>query len=153
ALRERREIVEEQYADLSGQLTELETALAADAPALARAQETWYRLSALQERLRSTAQLSAEKLRYLSEEPVDDRVGRDPEQLEAEAQKMRAQENVLRETLADDEARLAEAVAGRQELENRLRQAEQALVTAAKVAADRREGLAKLSDQVGALRS
>ena len=34
---------------------ELEAAIAADAPALARAQETWYRLSALEERFRGTA--------------------------------------------------------------------------------------------------
>ena len=37
-----------------GREAELEAALAADAPALARAQETWYRLSALTERFRGT---------------------------------------------------------------------------------------------------
>ncbi|MGY0236413.1 chromosome segregation protein SMC [Longispora urticae] len=153
ALRERREVVEASYAESSAELTGLENALAADAPALARAQETWYRLSALQERLRSTAQLAAEKLRYLSTEPADERAGRDPEQLEAEAQKVREQENGLREALEEDEERLKESVFARQELEVRLREAERALVTAAKAVADRREGLAKLSGQVGAVRS
>ncbi|GIG60657.1 chromosome partition protein Smc [Longispora fulva] len=153
ALRERREVVEASYAESSAELAELENALAADAPALARAQETWYRLSALQERLRSTAQLAAEKLRYLSTEPADERAGRDPEQLEAEAQKIREQENGLREALEEDEERLKESVFARQELEVRLREAERALVTAAKAVADRREGLAKLSGQVGAVRS
>ena len=52
--------------------------LAADAPLLARAQETWYRLSALEERFRGTASLAAERARHLSAEPEDVRAGRDP---------------------------------------------------------------------------
>ncbi|WP_018351010.1 chromosome segregation protein SMC [Longispora albida] len=153
ALRERRVIVEEASAEAEAELAELEAKLAADAPALARAQETWYRLSALQERLRSTSQLAAEKLRYLSAEQPDERPGRDPEQLEAEAEKIKAQETALRESLEEDEARLKESVFARQELEVRLRDAERALVAAVKAVADRREGLAKLSGQVGAVRS
>ncbi|MBA3490274.1 MAG: chromosome segregation protein SMC, partial [Longispora sp.] len=153
ALRERREIVEAEYTEHSERLAELEAIIAADAPALARAQETWYRLSALQERLRSTGQLAAEKLRYLSTEPANERPGRDPDELEAEAGKVRDQENALREALAVDETRLKESVAGRQELEARLREAERALVVAAKAVADRREGMAKLTGQVEAVRS
>ena len=45
---------------------ELEAALAAQTPRLARAQETWYRLAGLRERLRGTASLAAERQRHMS---------------------------------------------------------------------------------------
>ena len=47
ALRERREQVEGEHAEVQGRLAELEAALAEDAPLLAAAQDTWYKLSAL----------------------------------------------------------------------------------------------------------
>src|SRR5690606_32894526 len=65
ALRARREQIEAEYAQVQRRVAELEAAMAADAPVLARAQETWYRLSALEERFRSTAQLAAERHRFL----------------------------------------------------------------------------------------
>src|SRR5207237_1106398 len=126
---------------------------ATDAPVLARAQETWYQLSALQERFRSTEQLASERHRHLSSTADDERPGRDPDQLAAEAEQVRAQENALREALQADQARLAEAVQRRQSLERQLAEAEKALVEARKAIADRREGLAKLSGQVDAARS
>ncbi len=55
AVRERRGVVERELAAAQAREAELEAAIAADAPALARAQETWYRLSALEERFRGTA--------------------------------------------------------------------------------------------------
>src|SRR5262245_46839030 len=70
ALRQRRELVEREYADVQRRLADLEAALAADAPVLEEAQHTWYQLSALQERFRSTAQLAAERVRHL--EAVED---------------------------------------------------------------------------------
>jgi hypothetical protein len=72
-------------------LTELEARDAAEVPALNRAQDTWYQLSGLQERLRSTHQLATERLKHLSaaeEVPA----GRDPDQLEAEAGRVAATE-------------------------------------------------------------
>ncbi|MGH3738293.1 MAG: chromosome segregation protein SMC, partial [Micromonosporaceae bacterium] len=153
ALRERREHLEAEYAQVQQRVTELEAAMAADAPVLARAQETWYRLSALEERFRSTAQLAGERRRFLSSEPDGERPGRDPEELEREAERVRQAEQELREALHADQAHLAEAVEQRQRLEAELRQAEQALVAAVKAVADRREGLAKLAGQVNALRS
>ncbi len=134
-------------------LNELEAELAADAPVLARAQETWYRLSALQERFRSTGQLAAERLRFLSAEREDERPGRDPAQLENEAQRVREQEAELREALQEEHARLAETVEYRQQVEADLQQAERELVAAVKAVADRREGLATLTGQVNALRT
>ena len=153
ALRQRRQEVEAEYAEVQGRLTELETALAEDAPRLAAAQETWYRLSALQERFRSTEQLARERLRHLSAVPDDERPGRDPEQLLAESEKVREQEEELRAALTDDQVRLAEAVEYRQELERQLAAAERQLVAAAKAIADRREGLARLTGQVNSARA
>ncbi len=153
ALRVRRERVETEYTEAQQRLAELEQALAIDAPVLARAQETWYRLSALEERLRSTEQLAAERLRFLSQADESERVGRDPEQLEREAEAVREQEAELREALEADQVRLAEWVERRQQLERDLKEAERALVAAVKAAADRREGLAKLAGQVNALRT
>ncbi|GLZ75681.1 chromosome partition protein Smc [Actinorhabdospora filicis] len=153
AMRSRRTEVEETHRTANEQLTDLETRLAADAPALTRAQETWYRLSALQERLRSTHQLSGERLRFLSAETEGERTGRDPEILEAEAARVREQEVELREALYTDQAKLAAAVESRQETERALSEAEKALVAAVKAVAARREGLARLAGKVNALRT
>ena len=153
AVRERRAIVERDLAAAQAREAELEAAIAADAPTLARAQETWYRLSALEERFRGTARLAAERGRHLSADQDEARAGRDPDAMEAEAAEVRGQEESLREALDDDRARLAEAVAERQALEQRLAAAERALVAAVRAVADRREGLAKLGGQVEAVRT
>ncbi|MBF9134112.1 AAA family ATPase, partial [Plantactinospora sp. S1510] len=153
ALRQRREQVEREHAEVQTRLAELETALAQDAPLLTRAQDTWYQLSALTERFRSTEQLARERLRHLSATPDDERPGRDPDRLEAEAEEVRAHEEELRAALTDDQIRLAEAVESRQQLERQLAEAERSLVAAAKAIADRREGLAKLTGQVNSARA
>ncbi|GIF83823.1 chromosome segregation protein SMC [Catellatospora bangladeshensis] len=153
ALRTRRELVEEEYEQVQLRLAALEAEHAADAPALTQAQDVWYQLSALQERFRSTAQLASERHRHLSAPTEEERPGRDPERLEAEAEAVREQEEALREALAEDQVRLAEAVERRQELERQLAAAERALVAAVKAIADRREGMAKLAGQVNAART
>ncbi len=153
ALRTRREEVEAELTSVQERLAVLDAEHAADAPVLAAAQETWYQLAALQERFRSTEQLATERLKHLSATGEDERPGRDPDQLDAEAEQVRAQENALRAALEADQARLAEAVARRQELERQHAEAEQALMIAVKAIADKRAGLAKLSGEVGAARS
>jgi chromosome segregation protein len=153
ALRERREEVEASYEQVQERLAELEAALAEDAPILAQAQETFLQLTTLQERLRATHQLAVERYRNLSADVEDARPGRDPDELAAEAEEMREQERTMREALADDQTRLNQAIEGRQQLERRLAEAERALVAAVKAIADRREGLAKLTGQVNAMRT
>ncbi|MFS8477610.1 MAG: chromosome segregation protein SMC [Micromonosporaceae bacterium] len=153
ALRQRREQVEREHAEVQRRLADLEAALAADAPVLEEAQHTWYRLSALQERIRSTAQLAAERLRHLEAPVEQDRPGRDPERLAAEAEQIREQEHALRDMLEADRARLAEATERRAQLERQLAAAERALVAAVKAVAERRESLAKLAGQVEAVRT
>jgi chromosome segregation protein len=153
ALRQRREEVEAAHEQVQARLSDLETALAEDAPVLAQAQETFLRLSTLRERLSATHQLATERWRNLTTEPEEERPGRDPDELDAEAEKLREQEMQMRASLAEDQARLNEAVEGRQQMERRLAEAEKALVAAVKAIADRREGLAKLVGQVNALRT
>jgi chromosome segregation protein len=153
ALRQRREEVEAAHEQVQARLADLESALAEDAPILAQAQETFLRLSTLRERIHATHQLATERWRNLTTEPEEERPGRDPDELEAEADKLREQETQMRSALAEDQARLNEAVEGRQQMERRLAEAEKALVAAVKAIADRREGLAKLVGQVNALRT
>ncbi|TWG08965.1 chromosome segregation protein SMC [Saccharopolyspora dendranthemae] len=130
----------------------LEESVAADAPRLNKAQETWYRLSALEERLRGTSRLAAERLRHLTEQSEEHRPGRDPDQLDAEAEEAAEHEIELREQVEEAREALQEVVQRRSELESQLKQAEQAHMAAVRAIADRREGAARLSGQVESLR-
>ena len=154
ALRERRTGVEAALAEVRGREAALEASVAQQAPRLAAAQDTSYRLSALQERLRGTATLAQERTRHLTAPlPQETRPGRDPEALEREAAAVREQEAALARQLAEDAERLSDAVTHRTDVEAALSTEERALVAAVRAVADRREGLARLSGQVGALRS
>ncbi|SDO25236.1 condensin subunit Smc [Klenkia soli] len=152
AAREQRTRVEADLAVAAARQAELEAALAADAPALSAAQDTWFRLSTLGERFRSTAQLAGERHRHLSA-PVAVPAGRDPEGLDDEAARVEATETELAGQLTAERDRLAAATAARTDLDAALAVAERELVTAARALADRREGLARLSGQVAAARS
>ncbi|MCW2599956.1 MAG: smc [Frankiales bacterium] len=153
-LRERRAVVEKDLAASQAREQMLEASAAEQSPRLTRAQETWYRLSALEERLRGTATLASERHRHLTAElPEEARQGRDPEQLEREAAQVREQESQLAEQMGQDTERLQAAVTRRTDAEAALASEERALVAARRAIADRREGLAKLTGQVGALRS
>src|SRR3954469_8575630 len=109
AIRARRAEVEAALEQARARESELEARLAADAPLVARSQETWYRLSALEERFRGTASLAAERARHLAAEPESVRTGRDPEGMEAEAAEVRATEAQLQAALEESRADLAEA--------------------------------------------
>jgi chromosome segregation protein len=152
-LMDRRREVESALQDAQRREAELEAAVAAEAPRVTRAQETWYRLAGLRERFRGTASLAAERVRHLAADPVEERPGRDPDALEAEAAAVRDQEREVAARLERDRVALAEAVAERQRLEAALAEAEQRLRAAQRAVADRREGLAKLRGQVEAARS
>ena len=153
-LRDRRSEVDRQLAEAQQREQQLEVATVEQAPRLAQAQETWYRLSALEERLRGTATLASERRRHLiSELPEEARQGRDPEELDREAASVREQEIELAEQMGQDTELLTDAVTRRTDAEAALASEEKALVVARRAIADRREGLAKLTGQVGALRS
>jgi chromosome segregation protein len=131
----------------------LEAAAREHAPRLARAQETWFALSALAERLRGVGSLAAERHRHLSAEPEPDRPGRDPDTLEAEAAALREEEAALAERLTACRERLTAAVDARKTAEAALAEVERRLAAQAREAAALAERLAKLRTQVGASRS
>ncbi|MFF5248037.1 chromosome segregation protein SMC [Streptosporangium sp. NPDC000095] len=152
AVRTRRAEVETELEQGQVAESELESAEAEAQPRLAAAQETFFRLSSLRERLRGLAGLAAERHRHATETAVERR-GRDPEDFEREAEEVREQERVLAELLEGERESLAEAVARRAETEAALAAEERRLAAEARAAADRREGLARLRGQVGAARS
>ncbi|HYJ74550.1 MAG TPA: AAA family ATPase, partial [Kineosporiaceae bacterium] len=153
ALRARRAEVEEQLAGARRRLAELEDAAAAASPRHARAQETWYRLSGLRERVRGTASLAADRRRLLSEAAPERVSGRDPEELAAQARAVREQEAALAEAVELARETLADAVDVRHEAEKAEGEEERRISALLRAAADRREGLARLAGQVAARRS
>ncbi|MBI1377752.1 MAG: chromosome segregation protein SMC [Frankiales bacterium] len=153
ALRERRAEVEAELAGATAREAVLEAEIADEAPTLARAQETWYRLSSLRERVRSTADLASERVRHLEPEPEEERRGRDPEELEAEAHEVREQEAALARQVAADRDVLAAAVSARAQAEADHAAEERRLAALVRAAADRREGLVRLTGQVHAATS
>jgi chromosome segregation protein len=153
AVRERRAAVEQALAESQRREAELEAEAQAEAPRLAQVQDTWFRLSALKERLAGIANLAAERHRHAAEGREEERRGRDPEDMEREAAEVREQEEWLRGRLEETEDRLTGAVRERTEAEHLLKDEERRLHEATRAAADRREGLARLRGRVEALRS
>ncbi|RBM19922.1 chromosome segregation protein SMC [Prauserella sp. PE36] len=153
AARARRAEVEQALEVATTEETELESSLAEDAPRLAAAQDTWYKLSALAERLRGTVRLAVERQRHLSTEVETGGSGRDPEELLAEAERAAEREQELNEAVVEARAILSDAVERREHLERAVQAAERAHMAAVRAIADRREGIAKLTGQVEALRS
>ncbi len=130
-----------------------EAAMRAASPALQEAQDTWFALSALAERLRGTIALAAERARNLSAPARDAGGGRDPDELEAAAARAEAEQAALQETVEVSAEELERASAERAECEAALRAADSEVVAANRLIADRREGLARLAGQVHAARS
>ncbi|MFG2559450.1 AAA family ATPase [Streptomyces sp. NPDC048496] len=156
ALKQRREAAE---AELKAALTreaELEDEVRRLAPRLQRAQQTWYELSQLAERVRGTILLADARVKSATAAPEEERRGtgfRDPESMEREAARIREQEAELEAALAAAEHALEDTAAHRAELERELAAEERRLKDAARAIADRREGLARLTGQVNAARS
>lgn len=130
----------------------LEAALREDLPALSQAQETWFGLSGLRERLRGTAGLAAERVRNAASQPEVPE-GRDPDELEAQAARMREQEDQITAEAATNREALDAAVKARQAAELAATDEERRVTALQRAAADRREGMARLHGQVNGLRS
>ena len=120
----RRAELETELARARAREAELEAAAREHAPRLARAQETWFALSALAERFRGAAGLAAERHRHLSESPDPAGPGRDPDALDAEAATLREEEAALGQRLDACRDRLAAAVRSRTAAESALAEAE-----------------------------
>ncbi|MBK8463146.1 MAG: chromosome segregation protein SMC [Nigerium sp.] len=123
------------------------------APALTRAQETWYALAGLRERVSSTLTIAGERVRNAQHASTQVRRGRDPEAIEAEAATIRTSEREMAVHVADRAVALASATAAREAAEQAHADAEGHYNAQLRAIADRREGLAKLAGEVSSLRS
>ncbi|GGS25525.1 chromosome partition protein Smc [Streptomyces nojiriensis] len=153
ALKERKEAAEAQLAGAVRREAELEEAVRELAPRLQRAQQTWYELSQLAERVRGTASLADARVKSASAPAEEERRGRDPEDMEREAARIREQEAELTAALEAASRALEDTAEHRAELERALAEEERRLRDAARAIADRREGLARLTGRLGAARS
>jgi chromosome segregation protein len=154
-LMERRSSLEAAIEEARQAEARLEAELREDLPALSQAQETWFALSGLRERLKGTSSLAAERARNArdaADEPSGGS-GRDPDELLAEAERVRAQETEINREVEQNRTALDEAVAARQEVEARHTEEDRRVAGLLRAAADRREGLARLHGQVNALKS
>ncbi|MFD4724997.1 chromosome segregation protein SMC [Streptomyces seoulensis] len=153
ALKERKDTAEHELRQALQREARLEDEVRRLAPRLQRAQQTFYELSQLAERVRGTVSLAEARVRSATSAPPEERRGRDPEDLEREAARVREQEAELEAALEAARHALDDTVAHRAELESALTAEERRLKDVARAIADRREGLARLSGKVGAARS
>ncbi|MFE2197777.1 AAA family ATPase [Streptomyces amritsarensis] len=153
ALKERKEAAEAQLAGALRREAELEEAVRELTPRLQRAQQTWYELSQLAERVRGTASLADARVKSATAPVEEERRGRDPEDMEREAERIREQEAELTAALEAASRALEDTTGHRAELERELAEEERRLRDAARAIADRREGLARLTGRLGAARS
>ncbi|MGY5010291.1 chromosome segregation protein SMC [Streptomyces sp. 900105755] len=153
ALKERKEAAEQELKKALQREALLEDEVRQLTPRLQRAQQTWYELSQLAERVRGTISLADARVKSATSTPPEERRGRDPEDMEREAHRIREQEAELEASLEAAQHALDDTVAHRAELERALALEERRLKDVARSIADRRESLARLNGQVGAARS
>ncbi|WP_329057205.1 MULTISPECIES: AAA family ATPase [unclassified Streptomyces] len=153
ALKERKDAAEAELKKALQREALLEAEVRQLTPRLQRAQQTWYELSQLAERVRGTVSLADARVKSATSAPAEERRGRDPEDMEREAARIREQEAELEAALEAAERALDDTVAHRADLERELAAEERRLKDAARAIADRREGLARLNGQVNAARS
>ncbi|MFE3559872.1 AAA family ATPase [Streptomyces sp. NPDC059193] len=153
ALKERKEAAEARLAEALRREAELEEAVRELTPRLQRAQQNWYELSQLAERVRGTASLADARVKSATAPVEEERRGRDPEDMEKEAARIREQEAELTAALEAASYALEDTAAHRTELERELAEEERRLRDAARAIADRREALARLTGRLGAARS
>ncbi|MEU7323933.1 AAA family ATPase [Streptomyces griseoviridis] len=153
ALKARKESAEQELRKALQREALLEDEVRQLGPRLKRAQQTWYDLSQLAERVRGTVSLADARVTSATAAPLEERRGRDPEDLEREAARVREQEAELAAALEAAERALEDTVEHRADLERELTVEERRLKDVARAIADRREGLARLNGQAGAARS
>ncbi|WP_458781767.1 chromosome segregation protein SMC [Arthrobacter sp. D3-16] len=152
ALKSRRAAVEQELETGRRHQAALEQLAAEATPKLNAARDTWYRLTASRERFRSLGTLAQERTRLLgSAEPPA--AGRDPEQLERQAARVRGELAGLERDILSMRSALEAASAAKAEAEAAALAEDKRLTAVLRAAADRREGLARLAGQVAAARS
>ncbi|GAA5226388.1 chromosome segregation protein SMC [Paeniglutamicibacter antarcticus] len=142
------------YLDISrAELTNLEAAAAHATPALNKARDLWFGLTSTRERFRSLGALSAERSRLLGANSLEFDRSRDPDRLEVQAERLGTELEEMEENFEMRRELLEEALEAKNDAEEAARQEQQRVTNELRVAADTREGLARLGGQVGASRS
>jgi chromosome segregation protein len=111
----------------------------------------------MRERLRGTASLAAERVRNAAgsgdEAALMAQSDRDPDELEAEAQRVRTEESEIAAEVERQRLTLEQAVTDRRTTEEAAAEEDRRIAALQRAAADRREGLARLVGQVNAVKS
>ncbi|MGK5548543.1 chromosome segregation SMC family protein, partial [Streptomyces sp. URMC 127] len=152
ALKARKDAAEAELKTALQREAALEEQVRALTPRLAGAQQTWYELSRLAERVRGTIGLADARVTSATSAPAEERRGRDPEDLEREAARIREQEAELEAALEAASRALEDTSEHRAALERQLAEEERRLRDAARAIADHREELARLQGRVTAAR-
>ncbi|WP_200175147.1 chromosome segregation protein SMC [Tomitella cavernea] len=151
-LRAQLEAAQAELDDAAGRLAEDEEALARLEPEAKAAQQSWFRLSALAERVDATVRIAHDRAATLATEQQH-APGRDPDELDRQAERAAEEEAELEQTVESAAEVLAAAREALDEREQVAAEAERAHVAAVRAVADRREGLARLVGEVNTLRS
>ena len=152
ALLERRAVVAASLAEARDRLAELERASAEATPALTKANDIYYRLSAIRERLRNLETLAQERLRMLGTTVIHETPA-DLVDLDEQLARARSAQAELDAEVAAAQAALEVAEASRVESEQVALASERHLADLLRSVADRREGVARLAGDVAARRS
>ncbi|GAB3123328.1 chromosome segregation protein SMC [Streptomyces calidiresistens] len=152
ALRARREEASRRLADAAHREAALEEQITALAPRLETARRAWHHLSRLDERVRGTVGLAEARVTAARSDEPEERRGRDPEDLEREAARIREQEAELTAAMEAAERALEDTAEHRSSLERAVETEERRLRDANRAAADRREHLARLNGRLTAAR-
>ncbi len=152
ALAQRRAQVEQALAQHRSTLAELERASAEATPALTRANDTFYRLSSIRERLRNLGELAQERVRVLGSS-TDSTPPTDLVDLAEQLERAHAAHEELDAQVRDAAEALDRAQVARSEAERTAETSEHHLATLLRSVADRREGVARLAGDVAARRS
>ncbi|MBI3216465.1 MAG: chromosome segregation protein SMC [Mycobacterium sp.] len=155
ALRKEYEDSVEAAARAAEELATHEAAVATLSGRAEKAQQSWFALSALAERVSATVRIARERAQLLEADAQEEIAagGPDPDALEAQAEEVAAREQELLAELAQSRARLEAARTELAEAERIAAEAERAHVAAVRAEDDRREGLARLSGQVETMRA
>jgi chromosome segregation protein len=139
----------------SEQLTAHEAAVETLSEQAERAQQTWFALSALAERINATVRIASDRAQLLEGDRTDMLAtgGPDPEALEAQADEVAERERALQGVLVAARARLEVARSELAQAEGAATEAERAHLAAVRAEADHREGLARLTGQVDTARA
>jgi chromosome segregation protein len=152
ALLERRAAVEASLTEARARLAELERASAEATPALTKANDVYYRLSAIRERLRNLATLAEERVRMLGTSVVHT-APTDLVDLDEQLARARSAQAELDAEVAAAQAALESAEAARRDAEAVSTESEQHLANLLRSVADRREGVARLAGEVASRRT